>query len=354
MKYIALLRGINVGGNRKVEMKRLRNLFESLGYANVVTYSDSGLTSSTTYYYRIRASNPAGNSIYSDVASATTLSSTTIPPNPTGVAATAVSSSQINLAWTDVSGETSYLIERGSTSSTSGFTQIGTTNANIVTYSNTGLSASTTYYYRVRASNSAGNSGYSNVASETTQAAASTGKTYYISPTGGDSNAGTSAAPWKTFQKAYSVMKGGDTLIVKDGTYTSQKVLCRAENSPCTQPPSGTASAYTTIKAENPFGAIIDGQSTSSAIWMNGLPALQAIRYIHIDGFIFKRQKNGAIFYGVDHMKFTRLGIESEVTGNPPAFLIGTNSNYVMVEDVFVWGGGRYKLQCYESSNIIF
>lgn len=42
MKYIALLRGINVGGNRKVEMKRLRNLFEALGFANVVTYLNSG------------------------------------------------------------------------------------------------------------------------------------------------------------------------------------------------------------------------------------------------------------------------------------------------------------------------
>ncbi len=42
MKYIALLRGINVGGNRKVEMKRLKNLFEALGYTNVVTYLNSG------------------------------------------------------------------------------------------------------------------------------------------------------------------------------------------------------------------------------------------------------------------------------------------------------------------------
>ena len=42
MKYIALLRGINVGGKRKVEMKRLRTFFESLGYTNVVTYLNSG------------------------------------------------------------------------------------------------------------------------------------------------------------------------------------------------------------------------------------------------------------------------------------------------------------------------
>jgi len=42
MKYIALLRGINVGGNRKVEMKKLRGLFESLDCTNVSTYLNSG------------------------------------------------------------------------------------------------------------------------------------------------------------------------------------------------------------------------------------------------------------------------------------------------------------------------
>jgi uncharacterized protein (DUF1697 family) len=42
MKYIALLRGINVGGNRRVEMKRLKSLFESLGYSNTLTYLNSG------------------------------------------------------------------------------------------------------------------------------------------------------------------------------------------------------------------------------------------------------------------------------------------------------------------------
>lgn len=42
MKYIALLRGINVGGNRKVEMKKLKSLFEILGFKNVSTYINSG------------------------------------------------------------------------------------------------------------------------------------------------------------------------------------------------------------------------------------------------------------------------------------------------------------------------
>ncbi len=42
MKYIALLRGINVGGNRKVEMKRLKAMLESIGCTNVSTYLNSG------------------------------------------------------------------------------------------------------------------------------------------------------------------------------------------------------------------------------------------------------------------------------------------------------------------------
>lgn len=42
MIYVALLRGINVGGNSKVEMKRLKEVFEGLGHTNVSTYINSG------------------------------------------------------------------------------------------------------------------------------------------------------------------------------------------------------------------------------------------------------------------------------------------------------------------------
>lgn len=41
-KYVALLRGINVGGNNKIEMAKLKSCFESLGYTNVITYINSG------------------------------------------------------------------------------------------------------------------------------------------------------------------------------------------------------------------------------------------------------------------------------------------------------------------------
>lgn len=42
MKYTALLRGVNVGKDRRVNMKKLKVIFESLGYTNVLTYINSG------------------------------------------------------------------------------------------------------------------------------------------------------------------------------------------------------------------------------------------------------------------------------------------------------------------------
>jgi len=42
MRYVALLRGINVGGNRLIEMKRLRAVIEALGCTDVATYLNSG------------------------------------------------------------------------------------------------------------------------------------------------------------------------------------------------------------------------------------------------------------------------------------------------------------------------
>jgi PA14 domain-containing protein/Big-like domain-containing protein/carbohydrate binding protein with CBM6 domain/fibronectin type III domain protein/strictosidine synthase-like protein len=97
----------------------------------------------------------------------------TVPAAPSNLTATAVSSGQINLAWTDnANNETSFRIERSPNGSS--FTEIATVGANVTSFSNTGLAASTTYFYRVRASNSGGNSAYSNTTSATTQSATST------------------------------------------------------------------------------------------------------------------------------------------------------------------------------------
>ncbi|NJM16738.1 MAG: carbohydrate-binding protein, partial [Bacteroidales bacterium] len=93
----------------------------------------------------------------------------TVPIAPGSMSATATSASQIDLVWIDNSNnETGFRIER-KTGSAGTYAIIATLGAGVTTYSNTGLSASTTYYYRVRAYNSVGNSNYSNQANATTQ-----------------------------------------------------------------------------------------------------------------------------------------------------------------------------------------
>jgi len=140
--------------------------------ANVTTYSDTGLAASTTYYYQVRAYNGAGDSAYSNTADATTQALPAPPAAPTGLAATAASSSQINLTWTDnADNETGFKIERCTGAGCSDFAQIATVGANVSSYPNTGLAASTSYSYRVRAYNASGDSDYSNTASAVTQAA---------------------------------------------------------------------------------------------------------------------------------------------------------------------------------------
>ncbi len=129
------------------------------------SYSDTTVETNTTYWYRVRAYNVLGDSPYSNEASVTIAP----PPAPSNLSATPVSSSQINLSWTDNSNnETSFKIERSADGTN--FTQIAQVLANTTNYRNTALFPETTYYYRVRASNPVDDSAFSNVASAGTLA----------------------------------------------------------------------------------------------------------------------------------------------------------------------------------------
>jgi chitodextrinase len=139
---------------------------------NVTTYQNTSLTGATTYTYRVRALDAAGNvSPQSTAASATTPATpdTIAPSTPAGLTANAVTASQINLSWsasTDNVAVTGYRIYRNNVF----LIALG----NVTTYQNTGLTASTTYTYNVDAIDAVGNaSGISTAASATTQAAGS-------------------------------------------------------------------------------------------------------------------------------------------------------------------------------------
>ncbi|MFN8490040.1 MAG: fibronectin type III domain-containing protein [Caldilineaceae bacterium] len=88
---------------------------------------------------------------------------------PTNLTAKALSNSQISLTWSDNStNETGFKIERCQNVGCTAFTQIAPVGANVTTYIDAGLTANTSYTYRLRASTTAGDSGYSNLASAVT------------------------------------------------------------------------------------------------------------------------------------------------------------------------------------------
>lgn len=137
--------------------------------ANATSVTVNGLSASTTYRYRLRAYNGEGTSAYSNIASATTQAAASTPAAPTNLTATAVSASEIDLAWTDNSSdELGFSVEQCVGTACTNFTVLGSVGANSTTAQIVSLSAGTTYRYRVRAYNANGNSAYSNIASATT------------------------------------------------------------------------------------------------------------------------------------------------------------------------------------------
>jgi len=123
----------------------------------------SGLSANTPYSFYVRAYVTTNGRTYYSSNSATSNTCTTLPnppAAPTGLTATPVSQSQINLSWNAVSGATLYYVYLNGV-------QIGSTSG--TSFSHTGLSCGTNYsYYSVRAYNSGGYSDYSNNASATT------------------------------------------------------------------------------------------------------------------------------------------------------------------------------------------
>ncbi|MEW5766299.1 MAG: Ig-like domain-containing protein [bacterium] len=145
---------------------------QTLG-AGTTSWSNTNLTSNTTYYYRVQAFHSwngcaGNNSNYSNVAAATT--SATPPAAPTNLDVVVISSTQLRLSWQDNSdNETGFSIERKTTGGV--FSEITTVSAGTTTYNDTSLTPATTYTYRVRAFNGAGYSGYSNEDSAATEEA---------------------------------------------------------------------------------------------------------------------------------------------------------------------------------------
>ncbi len=135
--------------------------------SNIVAATSIPIEEGVTYYFRINASNKYGTSKYSPTTKLD-VAVTAAPNAPYDLKGTATSA-EVSLKWGDDSNkEAGFDVERSLDGTT--FTKIGSTGRNEVTYSDKTVSEKTRYSYRVRATNSRGNSAYTNVLVITTPA----------------------------------------------------------------------------------------------------------------------------------------------------------------------------------------
>jgi fibronectin type 3 domain-containing protein len=203
-------------------------LLTTLG--NVTSWADGGLTNGAPYYYKVTALNAVGESPPSNEVSAVPAGA----PGPPTLAATAASSGSVALSWNAPSsnggaGITGYRVYRGTAS---GGEILLTTLGALTSWTDTGLVNGTTYYYRVTALNSIGESSLSNELSATPTATAAV--TVPGAPTLNPATAGntTIALSWSapasnggspiTGYKVYrGTASGGETLLTTVGLVTS-------------------------------------------------------------------------------------------------------------------------------------
>ncbi len=130
---------------------------------DIATFEDTGLEAETVYFYRLKATNTVGETAYTQEVESGTLAST-----PDNLTANVVSFDQIELTWNDNSQtEDNYVLEQ-SINTNDNFTLVATLAPNTTAFSLENLDEETTYFYRVFAKNTFGNSAYSEEISATT------------------------------------------------------------------------------------------------------------------------------------------------------------------------------------------
>lgn len=182
--------------------------------------------------------------------------------------------------------------------------------------------------------------------------------TYYISPSGSNSSSGTSTSPWKTFAYATPRLLAGDTLILRDGTYTKSttglpNIGCGFSGNVL----SGTSTQPITIKAEHERQAFLKADGTSAAFRMN------YCSYWVIDGLRAENADlapaNGgssmagpfAIYYSSNITMRRLLAAKPNTYFNTHGILIASSSN-VLVEESEVYNFHRHGVLAYGSRNV--
>jgi hypothetical protein len=184
---------------------------------------------------------------------------------------------------------------------------------------------------------------------------------YYISPTGSDSNSGTSSsAPFKTFAKAFGVLPAGGELILLDGTYTSSANgaihwdTSLYGNSSAQIPSGASKTQMTYVHALNPGSVKI----------MSGLFIGRSSRkdsYIRIEGITFDAGSttDAGSLYNTSFIVIRNCGFHSTVQDGGNVFGTGTNDGNWgntdnLFEDIWVWGQNRIIVGNYRSDRNVW
>ncbi|MDA8085221.1 MAG: hypothetical protein M0Z75_00800 [Nitrospiraceae bacterium] len=177
--------------------------------------------------------------------------------------------------------------------------------------------------------------------------------TYYVSPGGSDSAAGTSSAPWGTFSHAMPALRPGDTLYLEDGTYNQSLNISV----------SGSSGAYVTVKALN------DGKAIVSTTYPTSPLVIYNRSYVEVDGINFRNSGaydsntycatdgngysnvNGINIYNSNHI-ILRRDVANGASGCNSAVIGLAAVSDSLLEDCAGSGQGRVVLNMNSCNNI--
>lgn len=246
--------------------------YTTVGTSTSLTYADTAITTGTTYYYVVTATNAAGESTISNQASATAILAA--PPVPSSLQ-TAAGNQEAKVFWTGSPLADSYNVKRSLASS--GTYETIATGVTTPSYHDTGLTNGTSYYYRISAVNGGGESANSGSAVATPrlgQAVSVTNQTQ--------------------FQTAMNNAVAGDVITLADGNYSAFKIRRKY----------GTAEQPIVVRAANHLGAIFNA----------GQLELENTHHVTYEGFKFTNSA-GIKFRNTSYNRLTRSSIEMNETG---------------------------------------
>jgi len=337
------------------------------------SYTDTALTNGTKYYYVASALNSAGESANSAEVSATPTAPVTIPVAPTGLAAVS-GNMQVALTWNASAGATSYNVKRATVNG-GPYTQLAASTP--ASYTDTGLTNGTTYYYVVSAVNSGGESANSGQVSVTPVGAApdvtitiNPAVTKPISPYiyGTNFSSGVSAGPplltfdraggnrWTAYNWETNASNAGSDYLYENDNYLSSSAVAGEAVSSfiARDQANGLASLMTVqlqglvagdengpVSVANPpdlsrFKTVVDKKSTVSSAPFTITPVTTDAN-VYMDEFVWAMDQKftGLGIYGTNpvHPTFVQLDNEPELWNSTHLEVQGpnpvTSDNYI-------------------------